>query len=366
MTTFHSLRREDLYGYVDQLKEALADPALNEFQTGTPSPEAKQAAANVAVALGYCRVFGLDVGEDDGTLPALEAIAAIEALEERVAELAEAVETLAQRWDDAPVGEEDAICADVLEQRMDLWVAMAAVGEAACEAFVDADPLWEILHDKLHGLAEKIEAVDCQIQQKETLELLSTLVGTELLSNWRQLLVEPYRSFAPYWLDGTLEKIDEELQKRFEQNSAWLSKLPPRRAGTAAAKEQPSRRAAEIILATPALSVAAEPSNLVEPAAMLSWRSPDRHYYAATLWPSRRKRGQELKLRVFRSKDNQPATELAGAAVEFAGVHSQLTPNAEMPYKVDDLYEFVKAHSADTVLLQINGIPWEEEEPDTH
>ncbi|GIX01877.1 MAG: hypothetical protein KatS3mg112_0814 [Thermogutta sp.] len=73
-----------------------------------------------------------------------------------------------------------------------------------------------------------------------------------------------------------------------------------------------------------------------------------------------------MKLRVFRSKDNQPATELAGAAVEFAGVHSQLTPNAEMPYKVDDLYEFVKTHSADTVLLQINGIPWEEEEPDTH
>ncbi|MEJ5341248.1 MAG: hypothetical protein WHT09_06740 [Thermogutta sp.] len=364
MTTFRSLR-EDLYGYVDQLREALADPALNEFQTGTPSPEAKQAAANVAVALGYCRVFGLDAGEDDGTLPPLEAIAAIEALEERLSELAEAVETLPQRWDDAPVGEEDAVCADLLEQRMDLWVAMAALGEAACEAFIDADPLWETLHDKLQGLAEKIEVVDRQMQQREILELLSTLVGTELLNNWRQLLVEPYRSFAPYWLDGTLEEIDEELQKRFEQKSAWLSRLPPRRAGAAAAREQAARRTAEIILATRVLSVAAETSNLVEPLAMLSWRSPDRQYYAATLWPSCHKRGQELKLRVFRTQDNQPATELAGAAVEFAGVQSQLTPNAEMPYKVDDVYEFVKAHSPGTVPLQINGIPWEEEEPDT-
>ncbi|GIX01879.1 MAG: hypothetical protein KatS3mg112_0816 [Thermogutta sp.] len=68
MTTFHSLRREDLYGYVDQLKEALADPALNEFDTGTPSPAAKEAAARVAIALGYCRVFGLDRGREDTTV----------------------------------------------------------------------------------------------------------------------------------------------------------------------------------------------------------------------------------------------------------------------------------------------------------
>src|SRR6185437_1496915 len=37
--------------------------------------------------------------------------------------------------------------------------------------------------------------------------LLSVAAGTELLANWRRLLVEPYRLSLPWWLDGSLEEV---------------------------------------------------------------------------------------------------------------------------------------------------------------
>jgi len=35
-------------------------------------------------------------------------------------------------------------------------------------------------------------------------DFLSVAAGTELLANWRRLLVEPYRLSLPWWLDGSL------------------------------------------------------------------------------------------------------------------------------------------------------------------
>ena len=208
-------QREDVLGYVQQLREALAAPELEKFDTG-PDAAAEDAAAKVAVALGYCEIFGLDAGEDEGVLPVPEALGATKALMREITNLRRAVDTLPEQWDNAPIGEEEAVCVDVLMRRMDVWTASIALNEAALAAVFEGDPMAQELCDRLNLISKEIGQLDEMLRQQENLELLSTLVDTELLRNWKALLIEPYASLPPYWLDGTLEAVAERVRREVE------------------------------------------------------------------------------------------------------------------------------------------------------
>ncbi|WP_347243340.1 hypothetical protein, partial [Thermogutta sp.] len=110
------------------------------------------------------------------------------------------------------------------------------------------------------------------------------------------------------------------------------------------------------------LAVAAESSTLSRPPALLRWRSPDGAYYAELLYFFPPHAGQSLRLRVFRTEDNEPATELAGAQVECAGVVGHLTNQAEIFLSVDDLH--AAAQNSNELPLKIDDVPWTEQEPD--
>lgn len=351
MATYH---REDLFGYVERLREALRDPALAEFDT-TPGPAAKEAAARVAVLLGYCRVFGLDVGEDDGVLPVPEALGAIEALQKKVEELVEAVRTLPERWDEAidPV-EEDCICAGVLERRMDLWVATVALAEAALDALEEGHPLERVLGNRLKELTRAIADVDRQIRRREVFLILSTLAETHLLDNWRAMLVEPYKSFPPYWLDGSLEKAIEYSKKFFEVTARRWSvpalKEPPRAAA--------ARRHVDILAGLRPIAVAAE-AQADAPPILLRWRSPDGTYLAELLLPAQPYFGQVVKLQVLRVADDQPANELAGKAVDLAGIQGVLSEQAQIDVPIEELLRVAK-DEPERYCLSIEGALWQE------
>src|SRR5262249_34712833 len=117
-------------GCVDALRAALVQEELAEFGRAGPVTErAREAACDLAVAVGRCRLFGSEPGEDlDGTLPAPVALAAAVALAERLRGWAEEASTLGRRWDenDDPIEAED-LCLDLLEMRMDAWAAYVAI-----------------------------------------------------------------------------------------------------------------------------------------------------------------------------------------------------------------------------------------------
>jgi hypothetical protein len=208
-------------GYLYDLIEALHSPELEQFDT-TPTPAADKAAARLAIALGYCRIFGIDAGEYDGTLPVPEALGAIRGLRERMKLLKEDIKTLPERWDSAADSiEAQSYCADILEERMNYYAAQVVLGEALLSAVFDDDINAEQLDKELAVFMSEVADIDELFTKKEILFFLSTLVGTALINNWRNHLVAPYNEYLPYWLDGTLEEVakilEEETKKTLVQ-----------------------------------------------------------------------------------------------------------------------------------------------------
>jgi len=195
-----------MVGYVEKLRDALASPHLAEFDT-IPTEQAKRAALKVAICLGYCRLFGLDPGEDDGVLPVPEAAGAAEALQGLVVETMEMAKEYPERWDHAQCGQEELdLTTDLLQARMDIHAAQIAIAEANLEAMVFDDPGADRLDSAWKRCEDSMIKLDELLQSPEVVELLSTITASHLLDNWRALLVEPYSLALPWWLDGTLEQ----------------------------------------------------------------------------------------------------------------------------------------------------------------
>lgn len=146
MTTEIFARNNDVLAiYVQELNEILAQQELHEILAGVPLTPAHQASAlRAAIALGYCRLFGADLGDEDGALPLPIAKAATTALHDLIDDAAKRAQTLAHDWDstDEPV-ERDELCVRLLLDRMDIHAAYIAVDEALLEAYGDQEISWQ-------------------------------------------------------------------------------------------------------------------------------------------------------------------------------------------------------------------------------
>ena len=210
--------------YVEELRESLADPLLDEFDAN-PSAEAKQAALRVAVNLGYCRLFGIDAGEVDGVMPLAEAIGAAEALDDFVDESIAEVKRYPKEWDNTLGEEAEDLTIGILDRRMDAWAAHVAISEAALWATVGRASGISYLLEAQERYEAKLRQLDELMQTPEVIELLSTVTGTRVLENWRVQLVEPYSLSLLYWLDGTLEAVAKRVE---EEVMNTLRKFPCR------------------------------------------------------------------------------------------------------------------------------------------
>ena len=105
----------DPLGWLEELRDALDDSAMEAFSPEDAlTQEARRAAYRLAVAMGHCRLFGIKPPEDqDGTLPAAEAMAASEQLREFVAAWTEDARRLGTRWDEEEPEVGEALCAGV-------------------------------------------------------------------------------------------------------------------------------------------------------------------------------------------------------------------------------------------------------------
>ncbi|HBO44521.1 MAG TPA: hypothetical protein DD670_11420, partial [Planctomycetaceae bacterium] len=208
----------DPLGYIEDLRAAHEDPALAEFdKTGERSAEAACAAFCLARALGYCRLFGVEAGELDGILPANEAIAAAEELRRFLDLCIEDAKQLPGRWDEAPAQVEEALCADLLEARMDVWAVGVALGESLEDCVVSVEPEAEELGNAVEQTLVLRDTFDEILRLPEQMVLLSVLVTIPLLENWRAILAPEFQDCIPWWLDGTLEGIEENINRKLAE-----------------------------------------------------------------------------------------------------------------------------------------------------
>src|SRR5438445_746660 len=98
-----NLQHLDSVGCIDDLRDALADPALQDVAPDGPAClEAAKAAYQFALSLGRCRLSGTSPGDGlPNVLPAHLAIAAERALADDMPEWTEKANRLGEGWDSA-------------------------------------------------------------------------------------------------------------------------------------------------------------------------------------------------------------------------------------------------------------------------
>ncbi len=369
----------DPMGWIEELREALCAPELEEFDRSdaVPSREAKEAAYAVAVALGRCRIFGLKVPEElDGAMPEAEAIAAAQVASEHVRLWTEDARQLPQTWDEA---EErwrggQSLCAELLEARMEAHFVMEAVSEAMEKSWEEGRGAEELVA-AVDQLAQALEDFDQALQEPETLALLSTVVELPLLNNWRSMLAGVHKDCPPWWLDGTLEAMDRDIEevckKTLPSGEQWR-KLPATRpqwvplaqesAPPVAAGEEGSppegvvrpaiRRhlAREIFQMEPIYAAAAEtPTGLPPITTFLQWRSPDERLLARLSIPSEAA-GTDMLVMEFLTSEEQLATELAGQPVWLSGQQATIEPAGVARFPLQQLQEQLGQPEAELIL----------------
>lgn len=198
----------DRTGDIADVREAI----LTHQGVDLDSIDSQQSAWTLVVAMGRCKLFGIPLPQDC-ILPQ-EALVQIgtKALlfaKEHLAELARQAENLDEQWSERSSFEKDDLCCSLLEARMNVHGASMFIHEIWQEA-IGMNPLPEKFLSLDFQESEWIDNLDEKMQ--EEVETLSTIVDLPMLENWRKRMVGgEFEGLFPWWLDGTLEKVAEEL-----------------------------------------------------------------------------------------------------------------------------------------------------------
>jgi len=177
------------------LAVALDHPALSD---DSDTPAKREASWTVAVALGKARLFAASLDELEGVLPYSLALAAIAHFNERFPEWDEQTEQLDTTWDEITHPEEaDHLLISTLRDRLDAWAAWVAIEELR-----QRNPT---LIPTLDEIELRLESWDDGLNVHS--DLIATLSEATLVLGWRNALVEPYRSDAPWWLTDEIDRI---------------------------------------------------------------------------------------------------------------------------------------------------------------
>jgi len=150
-------------------------------------------AANLALDLGRCRLFGVSP-EADFTL-------APRAFEFASTRLIETLMRVLRRTD--RVGTSPDAALRLLEIRTDAHATFLALDEAYAAARYEGASEAPAMGRRLHQVRRIINLLDDNLRNIRP--LLSSADDTELTENWRRLLAPEYRGIAPWWMAGEIE-----------------------------------------------------------------------------------------------------------------------------------------------------------------
>jgi hypothetical protein len=307
---------------LEALREALNRPELDEFDRPGPlTATARQAAYQLAVALGRCRLFGVQPNEElEKPLPANRALQAALELHGYLKAWTEHAHQLGRRWDESEVATvaED-LCLNLLEHRLEAWAVYLVIDDAYQACLESADPGREALGAAVVSVLDAAQAFDMELHAQR--ELLSVAAETMLLDTWRGLLAPLYREALPWWLDDTLEKVHRRLevvalasQPRAGDVLHYPDWLPPvpRLAAAGEAEGPPTRPP-------------------------LRWASPDGDFRARLALPARPRPDDTVLSLSFRSADDRPALLLHGQPVFFASVEGTIDADGKARFRLGQL-----------------------------
>lgn len=315
----------------DFLAALNADALEPYYSELTEDDAAREAAFHLAVALGRCRLFGADLGENDGTLPANVATGAAHHATRRAQAWQAAVARLAERFDTAADDlEAELLCIDLLECRQNCWAVVEALDEAILAAESGEVATVSQLKDAVEEFGQEARRFDCALEAEQS--ILSVVVGTGLLDEWRGSLAEEYREILPWYLDGTLERVATEVEQEalatMPDEVAWRKLREARAIAQGAGSTDPARTPSPksvpleellIQLFRPAAAVAAATEQVKQPVAVF-WKSPDGTCTALLLAvvPAS-DRPVELAVNFARTVTGDLAQQLIGEPVWLAG-----------------------------------------------
>ncbi|HPU07903.1 MAG TPA: hypothetical protein PLO20_15300 [Thermogutta sp.] len=353
----------DPMAWQEALERALEAPALADFdRAGQISDDAKAAAYQVAVALGYCRLCDVSLPSDlDGVLSAPEAIAAGEELLRCLKAWQEEARQLPKRWDTEPPGTEIDLCAEVLEARMDAWAVYVAISETHEDLLIDKEPGSEELESLIGQIEGELDELDSILTSPEIFALLSTLAETPILNNWRRMLRtdDPDCLYLPWWLDGCLEEKDRQITAElgeFEQNLLGFG--PRLRAGELSQPGVPRHSAAPILAIKTPAPLAAEGGEEEPPIpVVLRWSSPDGQWQARLACPRDWPDDSPLVVEFFDTRYD-PATALAGQPVWLAGQEANIDDQGRAHFPLENLKARLQACDVLTLEVGQERIEW--------
>jgi hypothetical protein len=357
MTTEIFARNNDVLAiYVQELNEILAQQELHEILAGVPLTPGHQASAlRAAIALGYCRLFGADLGDEDGALPLPIAKAATTALHDLIDDAAKRAQILAHDWDstDEPI-ERDELCVRLLLDRMDIHAAYIAVDEALLEAYGDQEISWQEYDSTLQALTEKAEQLDVALQQPGNLEILSTVAHLPLIENWRILLTQDHHGLMPWWLSGLLSEVAQvsmhEALKRMPSAGIWQTV-----ARAVTDKEERQLAALKLhLLMTLRARVAAAPAG--QPV-IIRWISPDSQYEAHCVLVQD-KRPEQIEI-VFMTSAGEPALRLGNQPVWLADLESKISAEGKAWFPSDGLLQALESGKPPCLAVGSSREVWE-------
>ena len=177
--------------------EARADARL-----ASPDPiVAGAAAAELAIAVGQCRLLGLDTIPP---VPPANATASIRGLIEFVTQAAADATTLGKRYDGtARAADQIRLVYEVLVARLDAWAGFLAINEAYQMVLDARNPALVDLSTAVDALLDATHRLDEAMLSEAS--LFSVANDMDLLGCWRSALAPEYAEFLPWWLDSAPE-----------------------------------------------------------------------------------------------------------------------------------------------------------------
>jgi hypothetical protein len=161
----------------------------------------------MAETLGFCRLYGVDLNDEDGHLPMEVSTVALEELTNKLERSYEEFKSFVRNHSDSNDADEfesfDRSCL-VLDLRMRAWAVEEATEESAWALREVNEPnAAASVEERLAQYRVTLDKLDGLLQ--ENVECLSTVAGCYQLENWRNRLAAKYQIIA-WWLDGRLEE----------------------------------------------------------------------------------------------------------------------------------------------------------------
>lgn len=235
------MKNSDPQGYIAEVMQVV--PVVRELFATKPArhwpskeevfvsyPELQALANKLVSALGYCRIYGIQLPKEvdqllTGQWPRELIVAAVEELKRILKVATEHASSLPRDFDEAEPLEDRDYCMSVLHLAMETWAMFVAIDEQYQLHLDRGDGLDMTFSRIFNELQDALDSFDTQVQKEEQMKLLSIATELPLLENWRSMLAEPFRTRLPWWLDGELEAKAEQVRQEIESDQTFQPRL---------------------------------------------------------------------------------------------------------------------------------------------